>query len=126
MIDPREQGGGTLARYLAENGPMPLDALLRLGRQLCRGLSHLHSRGLIHRDVSPENIWLDERFVAHLGDFDSAVTAGTDIALLPITTGSYASPEELAGHPVEARSAHLRSDPTARARSSQDYRLGVP
>ena len=97
-------GGGTLARYLAENGPMPLDSLLRLGRQLCRGLSHLHDRGLIHRDVSPENIWLDERFVAHLGDFDSAITAGTDTALLPITTGSYASPEELAGHPVEARS----------------------
>jgi len=31
-------GGGTLARHLADTGPMPLDALLRLGRQLCRGL----------------------------------------------------------------------------------------
>lgn len=49
--------GGTLAGYLKSAGPMPLDALLRLGRQLCRGLSHLHGRGLIHRDVSPENIW---------------------------------------------------------------------
>lgn len=96
--------GGTLGSYLKSAGPMPLDALLRLGRQLCRGLSHLHGRGLIHRDISPENIWLDERLVAHLGDFDSAVTTGTDVGLLPITTGSYASPEELAGHPVDARS----------------------
>lgn len=96
--------GGTLARHLRETGPMPLDALLRLGRQLCSGLSHLHGRGLIHRDVSPENIWLDERLVAHLGDFDSAVTTGTDVGALPITTGSYASPEELDGHPVDARS----------------------
>jgi serine/threonine protein kinase len=97
-------GGGTLARYLAENGPMPLDTLLRLGRHLSRGLWHLHGRGLIHRDVSPENVWLDERFVAHLGDFDSAVTTGGEAGQLPITTGSYASPEELAGHPVDERS----------------------
>lgn len=96
--------GGTLAGYLKSAGPMPLDALLRLGRQLCRGLSHLHGRGLIHRDVSPENIWFDERLVAHLGDFDSAVTTGTEVGLLPVTTGAYASPEELAGHPVDARS----------------------
>ncbi len=97
-------GGGTLARHLAGNGPMPLDALLRLGRHMCRGLSHLHGRGLIHRDVSPENVWLDERLVAHLGDFDSAVTTGSDVGELPITTGAYASPEELAGHPVDERS----------------------
>lgn len=71
--------GGTLARHLGETGPIPLDALLRVGRQVCRGLSHLHGRGLIHRDVSPENIWLDEHLVAHLGDFDSAVTTGTDV-----------------------------------------------
>jgi serine/threonine protein kinase len=56
--------GGTLSQHLAKTGPMPLDALLRLGRQLCRGLSHLHDRGLIHRDVSPDNIWLDERLVS--------------------------------------------------------------
>jgi len=97
-------GGGTLSQHLAMTGPMPLDALLRLGRQLCRGLSHLHDRGLIHRDVSPDNIWLDERLVAHLGDFDSAVTIGTEISKLPITTGSFASPEELEGQLVDARS----------------------
>src|SRR5712691_1435287 len=97
-------GGGTLARHLAENGPMSLEVLLRLGRHLCRGLSHLHGRGLIHRDVSPENVWLDERLIAHLGDFDSAIVTGTDVGQLPITTGSYASPEELAGDPVDQRS----------------------
>ena len=95
--------GGTLAEHLRQTGPLPLAGLLRLGRQLCRGLAHLHGRGLLHRDVSPENIWLDERHVAHLGDFDSAITvagtgtvAGTD-ELRPITTGSFAAPEELEG-----------------------------
>ena len=68
-------GGGTLTEYLEKADQRSLDDILRLGRQLCRGLAHLHKRGLIHRDVSPDNIWLDDRHVAHLGDFDSAITA---------------------------------------------------
>ena len=95
--------GGTLGEDLRQTGALPLADLLRLGRQLCRGLAHLHGRGLIHRDVSPENIWLDERHVAHLGDFDSAITdAGTD-ELRPITTGSFAAPEELEGRSLDLR-----------------------
>ena len=43
------------------------------------------------------NIWLDERDVAHLGDFDSAVMENSDPAKLPITTNTFASPEELRG-----------------------------
>src|SRR5262249_397617 len=89
--------GGTLTEYLAQVGPLPFDDILLLGRQLCRGLSHLHGRGLIHRDLSPDNVWLDERHKAHIGDFDSAITIGSDTGSLPITTGSFASPEEHSG-----------------------------
>ncbi|HUZ56117.1 MAG TPA: protein kinase, partial [Streptosporangiaceae bacterium] len=97
-------GGGTLTAYLQTAGQQPLDDILRLGRQLCRGLSHLHKHGLIHRDVSPDNIWLDERHVAHLGDFDSAIPVpGADV-LRPITTGSFAAPEEHEGRPLDVRS----------------------
>ncbi len=95
--------GGTLAGYLQAHGPLPPGQLFRLGRQLCRGLAHLHDAGLIHRDISPENIWLDERNVAHLGDFDSAVMISGDGGSLPITTGRFASPEELAGQPLDIR-----------------------
>jgi serine/threonine protein kinase len=96
--------GGTLAGYLRKSGRRPLDDILRFGRQLCRGLSHLHGRGLIHRDVSPENVWLDERQVAHLGDFDSAITAGDADDLRPVTTNAFAAPEERNGGPLDARS----------------------
>jgi serine/threonine protein kinase len=96
--------GGTLAEYLTKAGQRPLDEALRLGRQLCRGLAHLHQRGLIHRDVSPENVWLDERRVAHLGDFDSAIPAADGGDLRPITTNSFAAPEEREGGPLDARS----------------------
>jgi serine/threonine protein kinase len=97
-------GGGTLAEHMRAAGPLPAADVLRLGRHLCRGLAHLHASGIIHRDVSPENVWLDERHVAHLGDFDSAITAGSDDGLRPITTGSFAAPEEHEGGVLDKRS----------------------
>jgi serine/threonine protein kinase len=96
--------GGTLSDLLREVGPLPVDELLRLSRQLCRGLSHLHSRGILHRDVSPDNVWLDERRVAHLGDFDSAVPVDDLYVRRPLTTNSFAAPEELRGESIEVRS----------------------
>jgi serine/threonine protein kinase len=97
-------GGGTLADHLRKSDPPPLNDILRLGRQLCRGLAHLHGRGLIHRDVSLENVWLDERGVAHLGDFDSAITTGSSDVRRPLTTNAFAAPEEREGQPLDARS----------------------
>src|SRR5579859_2235107 len=97
-------GGGTLTAYLKQAGQQSLADILRFGRQLCRGLSHLHGQGLIHRDVSPDNVWLDERHVAHLGDFDSAITTADSGVLRPITTGSYAAPEEREGGALDERS----------------------
>jgi len=96
-------GGGTLAEYLQAAGQLSLDDILRLGRQLCRGLSHLHKGGLIHRDMSPDNVWLDEHHAAHLGDFDSAIPATGVGDLRPITTNSFAAPEEREGGPLDAR-----------------------
>src|SRR6266566_3636748 len=96
--------GGTLAEYLRKAGQRSLDEVLRLGRQICRGLAHLHRRGLIHRDVSPENVWFDERHEAHLGDFDSAIPAAGAGDLRPITTNSFAPPEEREGGPLDVRS----------------------
>lgn len=96
--------GGTLTEYLKRAGRQSLGDILRFGRQLCRGLSHLHGRGLIHRDVSPDNVWLDERHVAHLGDFDSAITIADPDVLRPITTSAYAAPEEREGGSLDERS----------------------
>jgi eukaryotic-like serine/threonine-protein kinase len=68
--------GGTFSSYLSRareaGGQVPVDTLIRLSRQICRGLSHLHQKRIIHRDLLPGNVWLDERGGAHLGDFDTA------------------------------------------------------
>jgi hypothetical protein len=88
--------GGTLADFLKVSGPLDLDSLLRYGRQICRGLSHLHEKGLVHRDVAPKNVLLDERQTAHLGDFDSAVRLDeVGSGALPDTENPFAAPEEL-------------------------------
>ena len=100
--------GGTLRGHLqalkARTKTLTGEQLLRLSRQLCRGLSHLHGRGVIHRDLCPKNIWLDERLAAHIGDFDTAIiVADYPARLRPLTSGNYAAPEEMAGSRLDAR-----------------------
>jgi serine/threonine protein kinase len=102
--------GGTLRDYLErmrrQNRRVPVADVMLLGRQMTRALSQVHQRGLIHLDIAPANIWLDERNVAHLGDFDSAIRMGApqDSQIMPPTTEAYASPEQVAGGYVDKRS----------------------
>ena len=100
--------GGALAAYVEEHAQrgarVPPEIILRFARQLCRGLSHIHQKGALHRDVTLDNIWLDERQVAHLGDFDSAICPGAAGDVRPITTQSCASPEERQGRSLDERS----------------------
>ena len=39
--------------------PLTLDQILKLGREIAKGLAAAHETGLIHRDIKPANIWLD-------------------------------------------------------------------
>jgi serine/threonine protein kinase len=68
--------GGELRKYCSDGaycgGQVPLAVFFRWARQLCRAVSQIHQYRVIHRDISATNIWLDDRQVAHLGDFDTA------------------------------------------------------
>jgi serine/threonine protein kinase len=83
----------------ASGAQVPLRDFFRTARQLCRGLAHVHGRGVIHRDVAATNILLDERGVAHLGDFDQATAAEEAVmgASVPLTPEGMAAPELLNG-----------------------------
>ena len=83
----------------ARGAQVLLADFFRTARQLCGALAHVHERGVIHRDLAATNILLDERGVAHLGDFDMAISAeeATMAALVPLTPEGFAAPELLNG-----------------------------
>ncbi|MEA2568249.1 MAG: eukaryotic-like serine/threonine-protein kinase [Acidobacteriota bacterium] len=52
--------GTNIQKWIAQNGPMPPRLTVEISVQALSGLEHLHSMGLIHRDISPENIMLSQ------------------------------------------------------------------
>jgi serine/threonine-protein kinase len=110
--------GQTLRERLHTDGPMPFRAALQLSGQLLLALIHAHGKGIVHRDIKPDNIFVlnqsGVRLHVRVLDFGIArIYRGDDAGKgdQPLTqpgavlgTPRYMSPEQLAGHPVDARS----------------------
>ncbi|MCA9136313.1 MAG: serine/threonine protein kinase [Planctomycetales bacterium] len=100
--------GGSLQEKLDRQGPLDVPDILRIGLQTAKGLAAAHHQGLIHRDVKPCNILLDEGIErALLTDFGLARTE--DDACLTRTgfqpgTPHYMSPEQVRGESIDGRS----------------------
>jgi len=94
--------GRTLADRLREH-PLPAADTTQLGVELADALAYVHARGVIHRDVKPANVLLDEHNRPHLSDFGIATmidsTQITHTGLM-IGTAAYLGPEQVRGHPV--------------------------
>jgi serine/threonine protein kinase len=75
--------GETLEDRLNREGILPAEQILRIGQEIAEGLAEAHERGLIHRDVKPANIWLEEaRDRVKIVDFGLAL-ACHDESLIP-------------------------------------------
>lgn len=95
--------GGSLAAALRRGG-WNLAPALRLIEQVGGALAHAHRRGVLHCDVKPGNVLLDEEGNAYLSDFGIATRLADD-ANAPMTTSpAFVPPEELRGEPHTARS----------------------
>ena len=98
---------GTLADLLLGQ-PLPLQRIRQVITQLGDALHYAHARGLIHRDVKPSNVLIDESGNCLLTDFGLARMAESSVQLT--TTGTimgtpaYMSPEQGAGQKIDSRS----------------------
>jgi serine/threonine protein kinase len=97
--------GGSLKDRLAQ-GPIEAAEAKRLVRQLLAGLGAAHQRGVVHRDVKPANLMLDEHGILKICDFGIAKLLGaTDLTRTgaPLGTPAYKSPEQARGREVDHR-----------------------
>ena len=63
-----------IERSKKESGEgLPIEDVFRLSIELAYGLAHIHSRGILYRDLQPRNVLFDEWGTLHLVDFDTAV-----------------------------------------------------
>jgi serine/threonine-protein kinase len=94
--------GEDLRSRIERLGPMPLDEVALVMRQLCSALASAHERGIVHRDIKPANIFLTagaHDFLVKVLDFGVAKFLGPDLGMTRtgalMGTPYYASPEQL-------------------------------
>ena len=99
--------GETLKDVVERRGPLPVAEAVRLGVQIAGALAFAHERGVVHRDVKPQNVLFDGDGRAKVTDFGiarSRDTAGMTLAGTVMGTSHYIPPEQARGDVVDERS----------------------
>lgn len=98
--------GRTLKEIVLERGPLPPEIAIGLTEQILRALGYAHRRGIVHRDVKPQNVILDPEGHAKVADFGIARAGNSEMTQTGAIVGTvqYLSPEQAEGKPVDRRS----------------------
>jgi serine/threonine protein kinase len=98
---------GSLDAVLKRTGALPIPLVRTIITQVGSALAYAHKRGVIHRDVKPANILLDEEGLALVSDFGIAKVADSTVlttAGTVVGTPMYMSPEQYSGAPLTSQS----------------------
>lgn len=98
--------GITLKSYMQKKGALSNDEILSYSEQVLKALEHAHSKGIIHRDIKPQNILLLRNGKVKITDFGIAVLSTTEQSTngKAIGTVYYISPEQASGKETDTRS----------------------
>jgi serine/threonine protein kinase len=98
--------GGSVADRLEKEGPLPIADASRIIAEVASALAHAHKRGVIHRDIKPQNVLLDgDSGRALVTDFGIARTADSSLTATGMFVGTptYLAPEQVTGEPSDHR-----------------------
>ena len=109
FMSSRYLSGGSLRDRIANSKDagkeLPVESILRIATEIAQGLSYIHGRRILYRDLQPCNVLFDERDTVHLVDFDTAVSLDernmSDLSHRPVI--DYMAPELTEGESADER-----------------------
>lgn len=99
--------GITLKNYMIKRGALPFEQLASYSEQILSALEHAHAKGIVHRDIKPQNIMLLRDGTIKVTDFGIAKLPNAETVTMTdkaIGTVYYISPEQASGKAIDARS----------------------
>ncbi|RYM07311.1 Stk1 family PASTA domain-containing Ser/Thr kinase [Sporolactobacillus sp. THM7-7] len=99
--------GMTLKEFIKDYSPIPINEAVHIMKQITKAIAHAHALGIVHRDIKPHNIMIDETEHIEVTDFGIAVTlTGATITYTHSIIGSahYLSPEQARGGKATVKS----------------------
>lgn len=101
--------GVSLQKRIDDEGPLSIEATLRVGMQVAAGLAAAHAQGLVHRDIKPANILLDQG-VERVTITDFGLARAADDASMTRTGVIAGTPQYMSPEQAEAKAMDARSD----------------
>src|SRR5215210_2718417 len=97
--------GRSLKQVVRQDGALEPDRAIDLVIQILKAARFAHRRGIVHRDIKPHNVIVDDEGRAKVTDFGIARAGASDMTETGsiMGTAQYLSPEQAQGHPVDAR-----------------------